>query len=104
MEIDFQQQQQAQTYTEQPLPLIPVKELQEKTKLLVDEYKRVLEINQNLKSEIDSLEKRKQILSRPGYFELEMAKVKMEIDTYIATLEELETNAQITFDALEAEQ
>ena len=94
---------QNQIYPDQALPPIKVKELNEKTALLVEEYRKVLETNQKLKSEIEDLEKKKMILSRPGYFELEMVKMKMEINTYLSTLQELETNAQMTFDVLEGE-
>ena len=102
--LDFPSQPNpTQIYPDQSLPPIKVKELKEKTILLINKYQKVLEENQNLKMEIENLEKKKQILSRPGYFELEMIKMKLEIDTYISTLEELETNAQMTFEAIEAE-
>ena len=97
------QAHEQQAYQEQAPPPVRVGELKEKSTLLIQEFKKALEMNKELKAQIKSVEKRKLILSRPGFFELEMVKVKLEIETYKATLQELEDNAEMTYDAMEAE-
>ena len=93
---------QPHVYQEQAPPPVRVNELKEKSALLVQEYKKAVEANRDLLAQLESVEKKKHILSRPGFFELEMAKVKLEIETYKATLQELEENAEMTYEAIES--
>lgn len=78
----------------------PIIELSEKCDLLIQEYKNCLEKNHDLKDSIEKCQKEKLLLLQPQFFETEMHKINLMIQTYKDTLEELETQSKFTLERL----
>lgn len=78
-----------------------VSELTKKFERIVAEHAEIVEKNKELKSAIDRREKERLLLAHPEFFTTEMQKLTLMMETYKATLEELEAQAGETLSQME---
>lgn len=80
-----------------------VKDLSDVVDQLIAEYNVLLARNKELRNDIDKHEKERLLLTRPQFFETEMEKIKLAIEVYTQSLEELVEQAQKTEEIMNKE-
>ena len=80
-----------------------VDELTKKCDLLISEYNSLVKRNQELRTQIEKQEKIKELLTTavPQFFEVEMKKLQIMIDTYSKSLSDIEKLAEKTAEAIQ---
>ena len=85
-----------QLLSEQSLPPIQLNELSHKTNQLISDYNNQKKKKKKLLKKIENLEKIKDLLNNPQFFDLEIQKIQFSIEIYKNTLENFEENTIFT--------
>ncbi|KAH0788538.1 hypothetical protein GPJ56_007594 [Histomonas meleagridis] len=78
-----------------------IDELTKKCDLLITEHNVLAEKNKELHEQIERQERIKALLTVPQFFEIEMKKLQILIDTYSKSLEEIERLSEKTLQAIQ---